>query len=93
MQLDFNERHHIVPQTIHKAWTNPLYEVSEEAKHKARAVAAEDPAQYANDPKALAKRISSLERQMRQAAQKLEFEHAAELRDTIASLREMLVSA
>ena len=93
MQLEFNARHNIQPQTISKGWTNPLYDVSEEAKHKAQAVVAEDPAQYAHDPKALAKRISALERQMRQAAQKLEFEHAAELRDTIASLREMLVSA
>ncbi len=93
MQLEFNEQHSIVPQTILKAWSNPLYEVSEEAKQKAQAVAAEDPAQYASDPKALAKRIAGLERQMRQAAQKLEFEQAAELRDTIASLREMLVSA
>ncbi|MFO7876388.1 MAG: excinuclease ABC subunit UvrB [Desulfovermiculus sp.] len=92
-QLEFNEKHNIVPQTIHKAWTNPLYAVSEEAKQKAQAVAAEDPSQYAHDPKALAKRISALERQMRQAAQKLEFEQAAELRDTVASLREMLVSA
>ncbi|WP_027370646.1 excinuclease ABC subunit UvrB [Desulfovermiculus halophilus] len=92
LQLEFNERHDIVPQTIHKGWSNPLYEVSEEAKQKTQAVAAEDPSKYANDPKALAKRISALEREMRQAAQKLEFEHAAELRDTIASLREMLVS-
>ncbi|MDZ7759929.1 MAG: excinuclease ABC subunit UvrB [Desulfovermiculus sp.] len=93
MQLEFNAQHNIQPQTITKGWTNPLYAVSEEAKHKAKTVAAEDPAQYAHDPKALAKRISALERQMRQAAQKLEFEQAAELRDTIASLREMLVSA
>ena len=93
MQLDFNEKHNIVPRTISKDWSNPLYAVSQEAKHKARAVAAEDPAQYAHDPKALAKRIAALERQMRQAAQKLEFEHAAELRDTIAELRELLVSA
>ena len=93
MQLEFNAEHNIKPQTIYKGWTNPLYAVSEEAKQKARSVAAEDPTQYAHDPKALAKRISALERQMRQAAQKLEFEQAAELRDTIASLREMLVSA
>ena len=93
MQLEFNAEHNIKPQTIYKGWTNPLYAVSEEAKQKAKTVAAEDPTQYAHDPKALAKRISALERQMRQAAQKLEFEQAAELRDTIASLREMLVSA
>jgi excinuclease ABC subunit B len=93
MQLEFNAEHNIKPQTIYKGWTNPLYAVSEEAKQKAKSVAAEDPTQYAHDPKALAKRISALERQMRQAAQKLEFEQAAELRDTIASLRDMLVSA
>ncbi len=93
MQLEFNAEHNIKPQTIYKGWTNPLYAVSEEAKQKAKIVAAEDPTPYAHDPKALAKRISALERQMRQAAQKLEFEQAAELRDTIASLREMLVSA
>jgi excinuclease ABC subunit B len=93
MQLEFNKQHSIVPQTIFKDWSNPLYAVSEEAKQKAQAVAAEGPGQYSSDPKALAKRIAGLERQMRQAAQKLEFEKAADLRDTIASLREMLVSA
>jgi excinuclease ABC subunit B len=90
-QIEHNRAHNIVPQTISKAWTNPLYDIGEEAKAKASGKAAEQDALYSEDPSVLAKRIKKLERQMRQAAKELEFERAAELRDRIQGLREILV--
>lgn len=88
-QLEHNQRHGIVPKTIQKDWTNPLYTVGEQAK--SRISVAEDQDLYAEDPKKVAKRIQQLERQMRQAAKELNFEQAAELRDRIAGLRDILV--
>ncbi len=51
---------------------------------------AEEVAVYGNDPKKAAKEIKTLERQMRDAAKNLEFERAAELRDRIKRVRELL---
>ncbi|MCF8106931.1 MAG: excinuclease ABC subunit UvrB [Desulfohalobiaceae bacterium] len=87
-QLEFNEKHGIVPSGISKDQFNPLYTVSERGQRLAKA--AEDPAVYGKDPKLLAKRIGRLEREMRQAAKELEFEQAARLRDQIAEMREIL---
>ena len=42
-------------------------------------------------PELLGKKISKLEKEMRQAAQNLEFEKAAKLRDEVRSLREQLL--
>ncbi len=90
-QLEYNQVHGISPSTISKAQFNPLYDISEAVKKKeqGRGVA-EDWAAYGNDPKALAKKINVLEREMRQAAKELEFEQAAVLRDRIAEMREVL---
>jgi excinuclease ABC subunit B len=92
LQMEHNRRHNITPQTIKKSWNNPLHLVGEEAKaKKAAAAVAEEEAVYSEDPKAIAQKIQKLERSMRQKAQNLEFEQAAELRDRIATLREVLV--
>ena len=90
-QLEYNQVHGISPSTISKAQFNPLYDISEAVKKKeqGRGVA-EDWAAYGKDPKALAKKINVLEREMRQAAKELEFEKAAVLRDRIAAMREVL---
>jgi excinuclease ABC subunit B len=90
-QIEHNRAHNIVPQTIAKGWSNPLYDIGEEAKAKATSKAAEEDELYSEDPSVLAKRIKKLEKQMRQAAKELEFERAAELRDRIQGLREILV--
>jgi excinuclease ABC subunit B len=90
-QLDYNRRHNITPTTIAKGWTNPLHSVGEQARSKKAARVAETAAGYGDDPASIAKQIESLERQMRKAAEELEFERAAEIRDTIASLRQMLL--
>ena len=91
-QLDYNQRHGITPTTIKKGWTNPLHSVGEQARSRKTERVAEKVASYGDDPAAIAKRIDSLERKMRKAAEELAFERAAELRDTIAELRELLIA-
>ncbi|MFW6388570.1 MAG: UvrB/UvrC motif-containing protein [Desulfohalobiaceae bacterium] len=43
------------------------------------------------DPEQISKQVKKLEKEMRKAAQKLEFEEAAKLRDQAAYLRQRLV--
>jgi excinuclease ABC subunit B len=91
-QLAFNAEHGITPQTIRKTLDNPLeqfYGGREEAVHYAGV--AEEAARYGNDPDTMRKTIKKLEREMRQAAKDLAFERAAELRDEIARVRELLL--
>lgn len=98
IQIRHNEEHGITPTTVKKKMDNILesiYAQTKTAEHKATAFA-EDAAPYGDapvDPKALAKEIKQLERQMREAAKELEFERAAALRDKIALLRERLLKA
>ena len=88
-QLAHNAKHHITPQTIHKAVENVLGSLHVETGQMARA--AEDYAEYGLDPRNLETAIRKLERQMRDAAQELEFERAAGLRDRIVVLKERLM--
>lgn len=90
LQLAYNAEHKIVPSSVSKDQFNPVYAVSEGAKKLKQATAAEDPAVYGSDPKLLAQRIGKLEGQMRKAAKELEFEQAAQLRDQIAAMRDVL---
>ncbi len=55
-------------------------------------VAAEEVAAYAHDPHSLAKQIGQLEKAMHNEAKALNFEAAAQLRDQIKRLRQLLVS-
>mgnify|MGYP000379629511 FL=1 len=91
-QLEHNEKYDIVPQTIQKGWANPLYAVGEQEKKEETFKVAEEENIYGEDPKVVAKKISKLEKEMRQAAKDLEFEKAAEIRDKIATMREVLVN-
>ncbi len=50
-------------------------------------------ADQALTPKALQQQIQSLEAQMLQHAQNLEFEEAAEIRDKLHQLRELFIAA
>jgi excinuclease ABC subunit B len=92
LQMEHNREHGITPQSIIKDWENPLYAISGAARPEAPLLAAEDDELYAHDPREIAQRISSLEKQMRKLAADLEFEKAAELRDRIASLRETMLA-
>lgn len=97
-QALFNEEHHIEPKTIIKDVETPfdnLFSTQETPgkKRGKRQAAAEESLdmQIAASPKELAKLITRLEREMREAAKELEFEQAASIRDRITVLRKQLV--
>lgn len=93
-QHEYNLRHHIVPQKLNKR-VGDILELGQglgKLKGKIRSHAAEEAAQYQIlSPKALQQRIHSLEEQMYQHAQNLEFEQAANLRDQIHTLRQQFI--
>ena len=85
-QQAYNLENNITPESVQKSIKNIL-ESLYEADYVTVPVAAETPAGYqasGTDTKAL---VDFLERQMRDAAKKLEFERAAELRDRIVELK------
>jgi excinuclease ABC subunit B len=93
-QVKYNEEHHIVPASIHKAIRDLTDQLSSAAKEKAMGVA-ESSAEYrAKHDKTsrteLQKIIVEMERQMKEAAKNLEFEKAAALRDEMYELRAIL---
>ena len=81
LQMEFNEQHGIIPQTIRKALQRELVEVDEKVVPEALLLA-ED-----RSEKEVADMIIDLEAEMHLAAKNLEFERAAELRDMIKELR------
>lgn len=89
-QMAYNQKHGIEPRSIIKAVHDLTEDIAQE-----ELVVAEGQAGYvtARDlPKAeLNKLIKELEKQMKQAAQALEFEKAAVLRDQIVELRQIQV--
>jgi excinuclease ABC subunit B len=90
-QMAYNEEHGIEPRSIMKA----VHDLTEDIAAEQELVLAEGQAGYttARDlPKAeLNTLIKELEKQMKQAAQGLEFEKAAVLRDQIMELRQIQV--
>jgi excinuclease ABC subunit B len=89
-QVAYNQEHGIEPVSIIK-------EIRDLTDQMAARAAAEEPGEYraivpAQLPKdELHKLIKELERRMRRAAEELEFEKAAALRDQIFEMREALV--
>ena len=86
IQQEYNEEHHITPQTIKKA-IRDLISIS-------KTIAREE-LQFEKDPESMSedelkKLISKIEKQMRKAAAELNFEAAAELRDKMAELKKKL---
>jgi excinuclease ABC subunit B len=91
-QMAYNKAHGITPTSIQKR-VRDLYEDFVQADEEMLVVAerGEGYTTTADLPKAeLQKMISDLEKQMKQAAQALEFERAADLRDQIMELRQMM---
>jgi excinuclease ABC subunit B len=85
LQLEYNQKHGITPETVKKAIKEFMPELARERKEKRAAkVAAKTPAD-------LAKLIKELEREMFAAAKRLEFERAAQLRDEIRELLRELI--
>jgi len=86
LQVEYNRVHGITPTSIKKAIDDVLASPYER-DYVTVPVAAEKEASYL-DPVSLEKRIKSLERRMRDAAKKLEFEEAARLRDELKALEQ-----
>ena len=89
IQQAYNEQHQITPQTIRKEVTR-IFDFAKEAEPAPKYQVAEDISEYQSldDLDAL---IKSLESEMRAAAQALEFEQAAALRDQIQKLKKLIV--
>jgi excinuclease ABC subunit B len=87
----YNAEHGIEPATILKDIHNPLVQMSNLDLYSAGPARLSDVAEAMDIP--LAERISRLEKEMRAAAKRLEFEEAATLRDQIKELRELQIYA
>jgi excinuclease ABC subunit B len=83
-QAAFNQKYGITPQTIIKALSSPLVKIYD-ADYVDIPLAAEGAVQYR--PGELNRKIRKLQKEMKEAAQKLEFERAAELRDQLRQLQ------
>jgi len=88
MQEEFNREHGITPETIQKAIREIRTSVDESDYFTVPALEEEKPLEWV-PPDELNKLIAKLKKQMRQAAQELDFETAARLRDRISELQEM----
>ncbi|MBI2963753.1 MAG: UvrB/UvrC motif-containing protein, partial [Deltaproteobacteria bacterium] len=84
LQEQYNREHGITPQTVRKAIQESLIEVCE-ADWVTVPVAAEQEGEY-RSAEELLRAISRLRGEMREAAQALEFERAADLRDRLQHL-------
>jgi excinuclease ABC subunit B len=92
VQLEYNQRHGIDPQTIRKAVTDILiagmgrrHDVTVPTKSKSRL---RD--EFGGSPDDLKRLILQLEEEMHQAAEDLRFEYAARIRDEVSELRREL---
>ncbi|WP_017246317.1 excinuclease ABC subunit UvrB [Stutzerimonas stutzeri] len=97
-QIAFNEVHGIVPKGVKKDVQDILEGAtvpgSRSKKRRGEAKAAEESARYESElrsPSEITKRIRQLEEKMLLLARDLEFEAAAEARDEIHKLRELLL--
>ncbi|MBF0482811.1 MAG: excinuclease ABC subunit UvrB, partial [Desulfovibrionaceae bacterium] len=97
-QTRHNLEHGITPTTIVKDMGNVLdaiysqNAIDESALRALNSGVMEEAGAYGADPKAIAKAIKRLEREMREAAKELHFEQAGQLRDKAAALRERLLA-
>ena len=85
LQLEYNEKHHITPASIQKA-VDDILASPYEADYVTVPVVAEEKGTYLT-PEAIGKRIKKLEKDMKEAAKKMEFEEAARMRDEIKKLQ------
>ena len=85
LQAAFNKKHGITPQTVIKSIGSPLVKIYE-ADYVDVPLAADKEANYGG--KDLPRVIQRLKKEMKKAAECLEFERAAELRDRIRTMEE-----
>ena len=89
IQMNFNKKYGIVPQTIKKPIENNLLSLVASYRDL-EDIVAEEMVDMGIDKKDLPKLIDKLEKDMHKAAKILDFERAAEIRDKLKKLREML---
>lgn len=98
-QMEYNQAHGITPQTIKKKIPENLkkfYQLDFGDEHQSQMEKAVDrlkELKISGDPKKVEKHIQRLKKQMEKAAQKMEFELAAELRDQIQLIQESMLLA
>ena len=86
-----NEAEGIEPATILKDIHSPLVALSNLDYHAASSVPLDQISEVSEAP--LGQQIEALEKRMKQAAKRLEFEEAAVLRDRLRELRELQIYA
>jgi excinuclease ABC subunit B len=89
IQEDYNQKHGITPETIQKEITQ-IFDFEDEQKSKTFHKVSETLAEY-DYSENIDAAIQALEKDMKSAAQALEFERAAELRDQISELKKLIV--
>ena len=89
IQIEYNKKYGIVPQTIKKPVENNLLSLVASYRNF-EDIVAEEMIDLGIETKDLPKLIEKLEKDMHKAAKILDFERAAEIRDQLKKLREML---
>ncbi len=89
LQLEHNKKYGIIPQTIKKPIENNLLSLVASYRNL-EDIVAEEMVDLGIDKKDLPKLITKLEKDMHKAAKILDFERAAEIRDQLKKLREMV---
>ena len=87
LQEEFNQQHGIVPEGIHKAVRDITDRIRQVAEPQAAYQTRRDLSRVD-----LARAIKELELEMKEAAKRLEFEKAAQLRNELVELRKLQVS-
>ena len=93
-QIAYNRAHGIVPRSISKPVPDLLARLGALAARKEEAArAAEDAAPYLLSPRELEREIDRLRKEMKRAADRMDFERAAALRDRILAMERQLLEA
>ena len=88
IQMKYNTEHGIVPKTVTKAVFNEVTDSNEKVDKKRRFVYNKDGVW---DAESMRREITALNKRMRKAAEDLDFEQAAEIRDTIRKMEDDLL--
>ena len=91
IQMTYNKEHGIVPKTIKKPIENNLLQLVSSYRNL-EDIVAEEMVENNLNVKDIPKLITKLEKDMHKAAKVLDFERAAEIRDQLKKLREMVKS-
>ncbi len=89
LQMEYNDKYGIIPQTIKKPIENNLLALVASYRNL-EDIVAEEMVELGIDKKDLPKLIDKLEKDMKKAAKILDFERAAQIRDQLKKLREMV---